>query len=87
MLINLKSHLILLNRDLHISNITLEKSKNIRDSLILKAIKENPNITTKELSKEIGISIRTIKNILKIMKDNNKIKRVNGKRYGYWKIL
>ncbi len=78
---------ILLNRDLHISNITLEKSKNSRDSLILKAIKENPNITTKELSKEIGVSIRTIKNILKVMKDNNKIKRVNGKRYGYWKIL
>ncbi len=78
---------ILLNRDLHISNITLEKSKNNRDSLILKAIKENPNITTKELSKEIGVSIRTIKNILKVMKDNNKIKRVNGKRYGYWEIL
>ena len=78
---------ILLNRDLHISNITLEKSKNSKDSLILKAIKENPNITTKELSKEIGVSIRTIKNILKLMKDNNKIKRVNGKRYGYWDIL
>ena len=77
---------ILLNRDLHISNITLEKSKNSRDSLILKAIKENPNITTKELSKEIGVSIRTIKNILKLMKDN-KIKRVSGKRYGYWEII
>ena len=86
MLINLKSHLILLNRDLHISNITLEKSKNSKDSLILKAVKENPNITTKELPKEIGVSIRTIKNILKLMKDN-KIKRVTGKRYGYWEII
>ena len=78
---------ILLNRDLHISNITFEKSKNNRESLILKAIKENPNITIKDLSKEIGVSIRTIKNILKVMKDNNKIKRVSGKRYGYWEIL
>jgi len=78
---------ILQNRDLHISTISFDNSNVSRESLILRAIKDNPKITTEQLSKEVGVSLRTIKSILKVMENNKKIIRVNGKRYGYWKII
>ncbi len=78
---------ILQNRDLHISTISFNNSNASRESLILRAIKDNPKITTEQLSKKIGVSLRTIKSVLKVMEINNKIIRVNGKRYGYWKII
>lgn len=77
---------ILKNRDLHIASIKVNK-KISKESRILELIKNNPKITTVQLSKEIGVSLRTIKTILKVMINNNQIKRVNGKRYGYWLIL
>ena len=83
----LKENNILKNKDLHISNINFKNYKSPRESLILKFIKENPNITAGELAIKIGVSLRTIKNILKVMKNTNKIKRVNGKRYGHWEII
>jgi len=78
---------ILQNRDLHISTIVSNNSGTSRKSIILRAIKDNPHITTEQLSKEVGVSLRTIKSILKVMENNKEIKRVNGKRYGYWEII
>ena len=40
----------------------------------------------KELALELKVSLRTVDNITYSLKENNKIKRINGKRYGYWKI-
>ncbi|MBR2506397.1 MAG: HTH domain-containing protein [Bacilli bacterium] len=37
-------------------------------------ITENPSITIDKLSKDIGCSIRTIKNVLKVLETNKKIK-------------
>lgn len=75
------------NRDLHISTLKYQNTNNTRDSKILTIINENPNITTEQLSKEIGFSVRTIKNVLKVLTRNKQIKRVNGKRYGHWLVL
>jgi fido (protein-threonine AMPylation protein) len=75
------------NRDLHISTLKYQNTNNTRDSKILAIINENPNITTEQLSKEIGFSVRTIKNVLKVLTRNKQIKRVNGKRYGHWLVL
>ncbi|MGP1414137.1 MAG: Fic family protein [Bacillales bacterium] len=77
---------ILQNRDLHVKSIVVDKNIS-KESRILELIKNNPKITTLQLSKEIGVSLRTIKTILKVMVNNNQIKRVNGKRYGFWLIL
>jgi len=77
---------ILQNRDLHIS--TNKTDNNVsRESKILAIIKDNPKITTDQLSNKIGVSLRTIKSILSVMENNKQIKRANGKRYGYWKVL
>lgn len=73
------------NRDLHISKVTQEISET-KESKILNLIKNDPYITTEELSSSLHVSIRTIKNIIKPLVDKNIIKRVNGKRYGYWLI-
>lgn len=78
---------ILSNRELHITNINDQLDDVSRDSKIIYLIKNNPHITAEELSKEIGVSIRTIKSVLKALTDKNKIKRLNGKRYGYWKVI
>jgi len=75
------------NRDLHISTIVFNNFNTSRESIILRAIKDNPHTTTEQLSKEIGVSLRTIKSTMKVMENNRQIIRINGKRYGYWKVI
>ena len=72
------------NRDLHINPvITSNVSKELR---ILNYIENNPHITSEELANELDVSIRTIKAILKTLVESKAIERMDGKRYGYWKI-
>ncbi len=77
---------MLKNRELHI-NTGGFIGNNSRESRIVALIKENPHITTLELANKLGVSERTIKNVIKILVNNKTIKRLNGKRYGYWKII
>ena len=83
----LNEHNVLRNRDLRIS-IDKENNKPLpRDLRVVELIKANPKIRIDELSNKIGVSPRTIKNITAALVKNNKIKRINGKRYGYWKVI
>ena len=75
------------NRNLHIKSIQPKSNDGSKESMVLALIKANPRITSAQLSKEINVSIRTIKSVLKALENNKKIKRINGKRYGYWKLL
>lgn len=75
------------NRNLHIKSIQPKSNDGSKESMVLAFIKANPRITSAQLSKEINVSIRTIKSVLKALQNNKKIKRINGKRYGYWKLL
>ena len=63
-----------------------EKENQNRESIIKKLMKENPYIKTQELANHIGVSLRTIKNVLKVYEGTGDIERVNGKRFGYWKV-
>ena len=74
------------NRNLRIKPTT-PNFKLSRDSMILTMLEFNPKLTAKELAEHTSASERTIKNILKALVTNKAIKRVNGKRYGYWKVL
>ena len=78
---------VLINRELNVKEVKVEIENGSKESKILTLIKENPYITSEELSIKIGVSVRTIKTKLKILEISNKIKRVNGKRYGYWEII
>lgn len=72
------------NKELHVGSIT--DKENTKESRILKHIETNPYIKTDDLASLLGISVRTIKSVLKTLVENKTIVRVNGKRYGYWKI-
>ena len=53
----------------------------------LEAIRFNPKATLSELSAETGVSDRSIKAHIAILKQEGFIERVGGKTHGYWKIL
>lgn len=83
----LNEHNVLKNRDLRIN---IDKNNNeplSRESRILELMKTNPKISVDELANRIGVSPRTIKSLIAVLVQESKIKRVNGKRYGYWEIL
>ncbi len=73
------------NRDLHVSFAT-NKTVPTREENVLEELRKNPHLKTEELASQLHVSPRTIKNILKALTNDNKIVRVNGKRYGYWKV-
>ena len=58
-----------------------------RDSFVLNALSYNPKLTIEQLADNTSCSTRTMKNIIKALVDDKKIVRVNGKRYGYWKVI
>ncbi len=78
---------ILNNRDLHVSLVHTNIISSSKESKTLSLIKDNPYITTNELSNKLGVSLRTVKSVVKKLEESKKITRVNGKRYGYWKLI
>ena len=74
------------NRELHIAYLN-QIELSTHETFILNILKENPKIKTVELSEKLGVSLRTIKSILKRLVDKKVIARINGKKLGYWKCL
>lgn len=54
---------------------------------IMREMRNNPNITNKQLSILLGISETAIEKNVKILKDNGMIERIGSKKTGYWKVL
>lgn len=81
------------NRNMHIS-CTLEAPKcneNGRDctldeTLVLNLLKQNPQMTQKQLAQEINKSERTVKTITSKLEEKGIISREGGKRFGHWKV-
>ena len=72
------------NRELHIAYLN-QIELSTHETFVLNILKENPKIKTVELSEKLGVSLRTIKSILKRLADKKVIARINGKKLGYWK--
>ncbi len=53
---------------------------------MIKLIRDNPNITIKQIMLETNLSEPGVKKNLKILKEENIIERVGSKKGGYWKI-
>lgn len=51
---------------------------------IMKLVISNPNITQEELSKLLGVTLKTISRNFKVLIQNNYIKRVGANKNGYW---
>ena len=85
-LINNK-HYELNNRESHISFVKIESKDDKKESQIKRMMKDNPYIKIEEIAQKMGFSVRTIKSVVKVYEDIGDIRRVNGKRYGYWEVL
>lgn len=73
------------NDTLEKENGTLELS--LEDLVIIKALKENPQITQKDLAVKVGKSERSIKRKTVLLQEKGFIKRESGKRNGKWIVL
>ena len=58
-----------------------------RQAVILSALSKNPSFTIKQLSEATEVSAATLRREMKVMKDNNQIKRVGSDKKGYWEVL
>jgi predicted HTH transcriptional regulator len=53
---------------------------------MLTLVKRNPRINQLELSKQLGISLTTIKRTMTNLVAKNILERKGGKRYGRWEV-
>lgn len=85
------------NRDMHISGSLSSpkcqiKNKNgtldvtLDEMQVLNLIKKDGKLTQKKIGELIGKSDRTVKRITASLEEKKYIERVNGKRFGYWKV-
>ena len=63
------------------------KNCTLEEVAVLLIMHENPSATQKEIATAIGKSERTVKTITVALQDKLIVKRVNGKRNGYWEII
>lgn len=54
---------------------------------ILKILVNEPAVTQVQLSERLNKSLRTVKNNMAKLKEKGYIKRINGKKFGYWEVL
>ncbi len=67
---------------------TTDKQKNLNPTrrLILKEIRNNPNITQPQLIEIVGIGKTAIQNNISYLRENGYIECVGSNKNGYWKV-
>ena len=63
------------------------KNCTLEEVAVLRIMHENPTATQKEIATAIGKSERTVKTITVALQEKVIVKRVNGKRNGYWEFI
>ncbi|MBR3078382.1 MAG: Fic family protein [Prevotella sp.] len=63
------------------------KNCTLEEIAVLRVIQQNPSATQKFIASEIGKSERTVKSITARLAEQDILRRVNGKRNGYWEIV
>lgn len=59
----------------------------LEEVAVLRIVHRNRYATQKEIAAEIGKSERTVKSITVALQEKLILKRVNGKRNGYWEFV
>ena len=67
----------------YVVNKLLNKSQ----LLILKAVRNNPNVTIEGLTKETGLGHTAIQNNLNKLQEMSIIKRIGSRKKGYWEVM
>lgn len=63
------------------------KNCTLEEAAVLRIVQKSPSATQKEIAAKIGKSERTVKSITIALQEKNILKRVNGKRNGYWSFI
>ena len=58
-----------------------------RENKIISLMRADPSITIEEIASYIDYSVRTVKTLTKSLKELKLIRRVGGKKLGYWKVI
>ena len=74
------------NKELHVSTISQLKGET-KENRIVKLMKNNPHIKVEEIANALGVSVRTVKSVISTLEKDNIIRRMNGKKYGYWEVV
>lgn len=69
------------------SKTSPKHQSDVLNDRIIEVLKTNPYITQKELAKTVECSYRSVQEKMEELQSNEIIRRVNGKRFGYWEIL
>ena len=74
------------NKELHVRAIS--KNNNVtKENRIVLLMAENPNIKINEIALKLGVSVRTTKSLIATLEQDGVVKRINGKKYGYWEVI
>ena len=57
------------------------------ENKLIVLLKQQPDITTKEIMKNIGITNNQVKYYIKKLKDDGKIERLGTNRKGSWRVM
>lgn len=57
-----------------------------KEARLLRLLKDNPTLRTDELAIQLGVSLRSIKSIIAVLRKDGKLERVGGKKYGHWDV-
>ena len=59
----------------------------LEEVAVLRIVQRNPSATQKDIASEIGKSERTVKSITIALQEKNILRRINGRRNGFWEII
>lgn len=63
------------------------KNCTLEEVAVIRIVQKDPFATQKDIASKIGKSERTVKTITIALQEKNILRRVNGKRNGYWEIV
>lgn len=87
----LKGNFSLKNREMHILadtvNDTVKPQIDTVNDTVFSLIKQDNEITAKEISERLKLSLSTAKRKIKDLKDSGKIERIGSDKTGHWKLI
>lgn len=76
------------NRDMHVQFFdTVNVDSDTVNDTVLNLIKQNPMITSTEISRQLKISLSTAKRRIKELKETGRIERIGSDKAGHWRIV
>ena len=70
------------------SSVKTEASRpNLTDDHILSILSTNPRITLDEIAGAMSLTKRGVEKAVKRLRDANRLRKVGGKRFGYWEVM